>query len=85
MWGEVPIPDMIFERVDYPLLFSLLVVGACFVVAGLVVEALGMASLAGFFAVYSVTAFLLGGVGYVSLFLIKQVSRTMHRRRSRIN
>ena len=76
---------MPLEQVDYPLLFSLLVVGAAFVVVGIVVEALGMASLAGFFAVYSVTAFLLGGVGYASLFLIKHVSRTMQRRRSRLS
>lgn len=79
------VPYMVLERIEYPTLFSVLLVGMIFLVTGAITDVLGMYGASGFFTIYAVVAFLLGGVGYGSLFLIKNVSRTMQRRRTRVN
>lgn len=70
----------IVDRVSYPVLFGIAAVGFLFVIGGFVAETLGMYSLAAFFALYSAVAFLLSGVSYGSVLLIKNVSRARQRR-----
>lgn len=72
---------MVFERIDYPSLFVIAVVGVVLFTVAFALDALGMPSTAGFFTIYGAVAFLLSGVGYGSLFLIKAVSKTLQRRR----
>lgn len=70
----------IYDAIDHPLLFLVAVVGAGLLAAAYVAELLYLNDTAGFFAMYAGVAFFISVLGYVSVFLVKNVARILENR-----